>query len=156
MLNRFYNSRDIAVLKGKTLVDVQGIEDGSREVLFSCSDGTKYKLYHQQDGDENVYLSSVSGTTLPDGKHTENPAPLLKGPVTVVEWTSFDAEYLPPVCKHKPHEGIMAVTRTLYLIATTKGVAYLKWTASSDDPMESTEMDFVQVEGEGMWKEDKE
>lgn len=31
-------------LKGKTIISVQGLLEGSKEVIFECSDGTKYTL----------------------------------------------------------------------------------------------------------------
>lgn len=42
---------------GKTLVSVK--EAGSNEVYFEFIDGSKYKMFHEQDCCESVYLESV-------------------------------------------------------------------------------------------------
>ena len=48
-------------LVGKTIVDIQGLEKGSDEVVFVCSDGSKYKMYHEQDCCETVDIDDVIG-----------------------------------------------------------------------------------------------
>ena len=49
---------DIKVLEGKTLKDIIVSED---EILFKCTDGKKYKLYHWQDCCESVYIEDICG-----------------------------------------------------------------------------------------------
>lgn len=180
MLERFYNSRDISVLKGKTLTEIAGMEECSRELIFRCSDGTEYRMYHQQDGDEVVFLSSadiVAGFHPKPDCVLENPfgedepeereawaldtlldnavKQLVGAPITLAERIILDIEYMPPVCKRRPREGIIGIQRTLFLLANAHGVIKLVWTASSDDPMESLDVDFMQTAGDGIWKEDE-
>lgn len=43
------NDAPINDLLGKTIVNIEGLESGSENVLFECSDGTRYEMYHEQD-----------------------------------------------------------------------------------------------------------
>ena len=45
---------------GKTLIE---IVNNNEEVIFTFSDKTKYKMYHQQDCCETVYLEEEIGIT---------------------------------------------------------------------------------------------
>lgn len=36
-------------LLGKTITNIEGFKKDSRNVLFECSDGTRYEMYHEQD-----------------------------------------------------------------------------------------------------------
>jgi hypothetical protein len=43
------NEVPINELLGKTITNIEGLESGSENVLFECSDGTRYEMYHEQD-----------------------------------------------------------------------------------------------------------
>lgn len=178
MLERFYNSRDIAVLKGKTVVAVDGLEECSREITFRCSDGSAYRMYHQQDGDEVVIVTSIDrlagfykvpdcvlrnpfGEDEPEAREEWAEKALMRrvtdaflnAPVTLAERVVLDRELLPAPCDKTAHNDPHGSQKTIYIIATTAGVIAITWNGISDDDRESTEIDFVQVEGEGVWKE---
>lgn len=36
-------------LLGKTITNIEGLEEGSENVLFECSDGSRYEMYHYQN-----------------------------------------------------------------------------------------------------------
>ena len=40
------NRKDFSELLGKTITDITGLTSGNEEVIFTCSDGTKYLMYH--------------------------------------------------------------------------------------------------------------
>ena len=47
-----WNDRcEFETLLGKTLSDVKKVseDDEGDEILFTCSDGTKYRMFHDQD-----------------------------------------------------------------------------------------------------------
>lgn len=48
-------------LVGKTIKSIKGLEKDSEEVIFECMDGSKYKMYHEQDCCESVEIEDVYG-----------------------------------------------------------------------------------------------
>lgn len=46
-------------LAGKTIKNITGLEKYSDEVIFECTDGSKYKMYHVQDCCESVEIDEV-------------------------------------------------------------------------------------------------
>lgn len=58
----FENYRDIDVLKGKTLVEVERSHYDSNDALFfKTADGEFYIMTHNQDCCENVYIDDICG-----------------------------------------------------------------------------------------------
>ena len=49
---------EVEELKGKTIINIVNNDD---ELLFTCSDGSKYKMYHSQDCCESVSIEDVNG-----------------------------------------------------------------------------------------------
>lgn len=54
------NRKNIDVLKGKTITKIEKADDDS-ELIFETDDGNRYKMYHQQDCCESVWLEEVIG-----------------------------------------------------------------------------------------------
>lgn len=46
-------------LKGKVLTNIERV--GDEELIFTCQDGSKYKMYHEQDCCEDVRIEDVAG-----------------------------------------------------------------------------------------------
>lgn len=113
------NSAEIDELLGKTLVDILGAKDGSDEIYFVCSDGTVYKMYHEQDCCEGVFVEDITGDT----------DRLLKTPITLAEDISSTFEDPYPEA-----EGFWddSHTWTWYKLATVKGYVTIRWYGESN------------------------
>jgi hypothetical protein len=46
-------------LMGKTIVDINKLFDD--EIFFTCSDGSRYRMYHSQNCCEQVYIEDIAG-----------------------------------------------------------------------------------------------
>lgn len=103
----------IDVLKGKTLLRVLGLEEGSEEVIFICNDGSVYKMFHCQDCCEHVTLADFNLV----GSLEENP-------ILATEESRSSEE--PPL------ENEESYTWTFYTICTIKGSLWLRWLGTSN------------------------
>lgn len=100
-------------LLGKTIVSIEGMERDSKQINFTCSDGSRYEMYHEQDCCEVVSVEDVAG----DVKD------ILDSPITMAEESSnhtTDDEYGE------------SNTWTFYKLATVKGYVTIRWLGSSD------------------------
>lgn len=77
---------DFSELLGKTLIDIHGAEVGGEEIIFTCSDGTKYKMYHEQDCCEDVRIEDICGDI----------NCLLNNPITMAEDISNECSDMGP------------------------------------------------------------
>lgn len=109
---------DMSILEGKILVavhvnyggdvwasNVTGVKD-STYIEFICKDGKKYRLYHEQDCCEDVYISAIDG----------NIDDLIGKPVLQAEMSVSDKKYDGSVEKW-----------TFYQLATVKGYVSIRW-----------------------------
>lgn len=51
---------ELCVLEGRTLVSIEG-HVGGEEIIFTCTDGSTYKLYHIQSCCESVVIDDICG-----------------------------------------------------------------------------------------------
>jgi len=103
---------EIKLLESKTIVAIDGLEKESEEVMFLCSDGTRFKMYHEQDCCENVSIDDVVG----DIEDILN-SPIIKAEEKQSEGTEHDYG---------------TSTWTFYTIATIKGYVDIKWYGESN------------------------
>ena len=101
---------------GKTLVKVTAIE-GENEILFSCSDGSAYKMYHEEDCCERVYIEDICGEL----------DSLIGNPLLMAEEATSDEN----------PEGITpeyqdSFTWTFYKFATVNGYVTIRWYGESN------------------------
>lgn len=104
-------------LKGREIVDVSGLDVGSERVTFSCSDGTRWEMYHSQDCCESVDVQDIAG----------DPADLI-GLVLDAREESGDTD---PV-GYQGSEWRESFTWTFYVIQTNKGAVTIRWLGESN------------------------
>ena len=104
---------NVDVLKGKTLSSISG-EAGDGEVVFVTTDGERYRMYHEQDCCESVYLNDVVG----------DMQDLVGSEILVAE--EVDGEGPADFEAYESH------TWTFYKFATRKGYVDLRWLGTSN------------------------
>lgn len=108
----------IEQLIGKTIVAIEGMAAESDEIIFSTSDGLKYRMYHDQDCCESVSLDDVCGDV----------SDLLNSPVLKAEeFSNIETAERGPKCKYDD-----SYTWTFYHLATIKGYVDLRWYGTSN------------------------
>lgn len=102
---------NVNVLLGKTITKIDKYSD---ELRFQTSDGEQYRMYHDQDCCEHVYIEDITGE-LDD---------LTGTPLTMAEEVSnYDRE---------PLDSDDSYTWTFYKFATIKGYVTIRWYGSSN------------------------
>lgn len=102
-------------LLGKTFTNIEVSKDED-EIIFTCSDGAKYKMYHEQDCCESVTIEDICGDI----------EDLLNSPILM-------AEDISNLCEDKPgDEWDDSYTWTWYKLATVKGYVTIRWYGSSN------------------------
>lgn len=100
-------------LQGKTFSKIEGMEEGSKEVIFyNEEDVASYKMFHYQDCCESVYLCTVDGD-VEDLIGCE-----------IIEADCVCSEYEPD------DNGLAAYT--FYKFRTKKGYVTLRWNGESN------------------------
>lgn len=102
--------KTIYELKGKTLIS---IERGDQEIVISCLDGSRYRMYHEQDCCESVVVDDIEG----------DPCDVLDSPI-------IDAQ---ENIGHSENEAqCESVTLTDFVLVTEKGRITIKWIGESN------------------------
>ena len=102
---------NISDFKGFVFTSVVGLEQQSEEVIFTSSCCRKFKMYHEQDCCESVYVSDVCGDT----------SDLVGAEVVSAEERTIELE---------TDWGTM--TATFYDIQTTAGSVTIRWNGESN------------------------
>jgi hypothetical protein len=107
-------------LIGKIIISIHGLESGSDNVVFKCSDGSEYTMYHAQDCCENVSIDDVNGD-IDD---------LLNSPILKAEETNNEPDgFKDP---HGEDSYRDSWTWTFYHLATIKGYVTIRWYGESN------------------------
>lgn len=114
----------ISDLIGKTITAIQGVVQYEDEVIFTCSDGTRYKMHHYRECCESVCLEEIVG----------DPTDLIG---TVLDARLEYGEY------EKSHDYDSG-TWSFYIIQTTKGAVTLRWLGTSNGYYSET-VDFEEL-----------
>lgn len=104
-------------LIGKTFTKVDN--EDNREIWFTCEDGSKYLMYHEQDCCENVYVEDIVGD-LND---------LIGEPILNAEEVIYKDENPEGVDVSEFQE---CFTWTFYKLATIKGYVDIRWYGESN------------------------
>lgn len=124
---------NIKTLIGKTLKSVDVASDNS-EVIFTCSDGSAYKMFHSQDCCEEVWLDDVIGDDLQS---------LVGSEILIAEVRTNNDESTKP---KKEDAYIGSVTWTFYELGSHGGRVTLRWCGTSNGYY-SEDVDFIQIQG---------
>lgn len=120
---------EVSELLGKTLVAITGADEGNNEIIFECSDGSKYRMYHEQDCCESVLIEDICGYI----------KSLVGNPLTMAEDISNTMD-IPAV-----DEWVDSCTWTWYKFATVKGYVTIRWYGESNGYY-SERVDFEKME----------
>lgn len=102
----------VTELLGKVLTKVEVLNND--EILFTCEDGVRYKMFHQQDCCESVSIEDICG----------NLDDLIGSPLLMAEESS---NYENPKASSDS-----SWTWTFYKFATAKGYVTIRWYGESE------------------------
>lgn len=138
----------VSELVGKTLIHITQNED---ELIFTCSDGDKFKMFHKQACCEEVFIDDICGD-LNDLLWT----PILKAEEVSNEdfEKAFDEKFKlqevgdfyeqDDAGNYKPE----SYTWTFYKFATSKGYVDIRWFGSSNGYY-SESVSFIKADADG-------
>lgn len=101
----------IELLKGATISRIEGMRRGSDQIMFTTTDGRRFKMHHHQSCCENVELEDVCGDILD----------LVDYPITVAEERIMQGP-----------ASYQSSTWTFYELATVRGSVTLRWLGTSN------------------------
>lgn len=104
---------DFSELKGRVLCEISII--GNDEIIFGAADGSRYKLYHEQDCCEHVCIESIVGEV----------SDLLNTPILL-------AEEATNVSTPDAGSAYESETWTFYKLRTIKGSVDIRWYGASN------------------------
>lgn len=107
----FGDSADFSTLKGKRILEIQGMISGSDVILFRVSRHGWYAMHHEQDCCETVAVEDVCG----------NPVDLLRDPILLAEEVTNRGE-----------TDWGTQTWTFYKLATVRGYVTIRWLGTSN------------------------
>lgn len=110
---------EFSELLGRTITKIEG-GVGDVELTFICDDGTKYRMFHDQDCCESVDIEDIAGD-LND---------LIGSPITLVDESTNSEENPSDTKKDTSYQE--SFTWTFYRLETIKGSVTLRWYGHSN------------------------
>lgn len=127
-------SDPVAQLIGLTLNRIEGCLPDSDEVTFYSECGQQFRMYHEQDCCESVFLNDVEGDV----------SDLIGTPIVVAETVSDAGQQALNLLIPLPDKGGDCEQWTFYRLATTKGWVVLRWYGDSNGYY-STDVTFERI-----------
>jgi len=115
---------NISDLVGKIMVNV--VNDDNTEIIFFADNGGKWKLYHEQECCEDVFIEDIIGDL----------SDLVGFPILIAEEICSDD--IPR------NSDEMSFTWTFYKLATIKGSVTIRWYGTSNGYY-SESVNFIEV-----------
>lgn len=117
---------NVSELLGKTLINItKNNEDNDDIIIFTTNDGFKYKMYHDQDCCESVYIDDIVG----------NLEDLLNSPILLAEEVTNNDNPKREIWEWDDEKTMQyddSFTWTFYKFGTIKGYVDIKWYGSSN------------------------
>lgn len=128
-MDRYCN---VSVLKDRVL---KAVEVDGEEILFTTIDGEQYRMCHEQDCCESVYIESIVGD-LQD---------LVGEPILRAEASEDLFDLIKNADKEDDEDEEGSHTWTFYKFATRKGYVDIRWYGSSNGYY-SEDVNFIKVD----------
>lgn len=103
---------DFDTLLGRTLVNVEGLEEDSDEVIFTTDDGKRFFMNHSQDCCEHVRILEIIGDV----------ADLIGSEILTAEESESEGD----------DHSYDSSTWTFYKLSTRKGYVDIRWLGESN------------------------
>lgn len=120
---------EVSELLGKTLVSITGAKEGYDEIIFECSDGSKYRMFHDQECCETVTIEDICGDV---NSLVGNPLTMAEDISNIMDNPAVD-------------EWVDSCTWTWYKFATVRGYVTIRWYGESNGYY-SESVDFEKME----------
>lgn len=132
---------DFSELKGKTIAEIEGLKEGSEEVFFTCTDGSKYRMIYHHDCCAGCSIEELIGCDVQDlighevlmaeevSSQEPDEAKIAERKAKYDQETDKEYWYGP-----SPDNGWKdeSETWTFYKLATIKGSMTIRWYGSSN------------------------
>jgi len=123
---------EIKELLGKTLISID-VNKNNDEILFTCTTGEQYKMYHVQDCCEGVSIEDICGEW----------GDLIGKPILLAEEVQNE-EFEKSFAESEEGKNADSYTWTFYKLATIKGYVDIRWYGESNGYY-SESVEFIQV-----------
>jgi len=125
--------KDVSILVGKIITNIE-VSDGKTILLFTTSDDKFYKMYHEQDCGEDIYLEDVNG----------DMADLIGVPLLTAEAISNNNKIPFVKGRNHCHIDMASYTWTFFKFETSNGFVVLRWCGNSNGCY-SEEVEFSEI-----------
>lgn len=112
--------KNLSMILGKTFSKIT--QEADKCILFNTNDGEEFKMYHEQDCCEGVYINDINGDL----------QSLIGNPLLIAEERTSDDKNPENPKLELPTGTDESYTWTFYELATIKGSVTIRWIGSSN------------------------